>query len=356
MKVALVTGPFPRGRCGVGDYVDLLAESLRAKGLQAQVIDSGDWSLAKAAEHNRTLRSQDFDIVQIHYPALGFGKKFGPHALSLLRKCVITLHEASQSHPLRRLALLPFSVRPRHVIFFSEFEREYGLKWAPWISGISSVIPPPSNIRRVAHEGPRSMDEIVSFGLIRPNNGHDDLLEFAEHLKSSGMPVRLRIVGSPQSEKFIPYFNELKRKSQGLPIIWDDGLSEVEVAHRLARGSIAYLPYPGGAAELRSTLKAALLNGLAIITTRGLKTPANLEGVVRFAKSPREALEIAKYLLSNPQEIATVSRNAADYVREWTWERTAELHESVYRKILNENDMSVQPQRQSFAAGPHRRN
>ena len=331
MKVALVTGPFPRGQCGVGDYVDLLAQALNRRGVEAQVIDSGDWTLLNAAGMRRLLQRQGFDLVQIHYPSLGFGTSLGPQVLALLKKCVITLHEGSQSHPLRRLALLPFGVRPKHVVFFSNFEREYGLKWAPWLSHVSSVIPPPSNIRKVAYNGPRNLDEIVSFGLIRPGNGHGTLIEFATLLKASGLPLRLRIIGSTQSSKFVPYFEELRRKAEGLPIIWDHSLTEQEVGERLARASVAYLPYPEGAAELRSTLKAALLNGLAIITTRGTRTPGDLEGVVKFAGTAHEALETAQHLLADPRERETLARNAMHYVRDWTWERTAEDFEMVYR-------------------------
>jgi glycosyltransferase involved in cell wall biosynthesis len=334
MKIALVVGPFPRGQCGVGDYVDLLAESLNSRGVETHVIDSDNWGLLNSSNVHRSLKRQGFDLVQLHYPSLGFGSKLGVQALSLFRRCVITLHEGSQSRPLRRLALLPFSVRPRHVIFFSKFERDFGLKWAPWISNISSIIPPPSNIRRFPYAGPRNLGEVIFFGLIRPGNGYDSLLEFASLLTSGGPPLRLRLIGSLQSAKFTSYFEELQRRSRDLPIIWDHSLTEEQVAERLAKSAIAYLPYPGGAAELRSTLKAALLNGLAIITTRGDKTPSDLDGVVKFAENPRRAVEITRELLSSAAEREALSHKAENYVREWTWERTAELHERIYRSLL----------------------
>jgi glycosyltransferase involved in cell wall biosynthesis len=337
MKIALVTGPFPRGECGVGDYVVLLAEALNARGIQTHIIDSGNWKLLNSLELHRGLRRQEFDLVQIHYPSLGFGTNLGPQAVALLRKCVVTLHEASQSHLLRKLALFPFSLRPHHVIFFSNFERNFGLRWAPWISGISSVIAPPSNIRKFAYDGPRDLSEIVFFGLIRPGNGHESLIEFAMLLKASGLPLRIRAIGSPQSAKFAPYFEDLRKRAEGLPIIWDHGLSEEQIGERLARSCLAYLPYPGGAAELRSTLKAALLNGLAVITRRGTQTPSNLEGVVKFCDSPHEALETARFLLGSPEERAILARRATEYVHEWTWERTAELHEGIYRGVLRAN-------------------
>jgi glycosyltransferase involved in cell wall biosynthesis len=337
MKIALVTGSFPRGQCGVGDYVDLLAEALNTRGIDAHVIDSGDFRLRKSVGLHRALRDQHFDLIQLHYPSLGFGTNLGPQAIAILRRCVITLHEGSQSHFLRKLALVPFSFRPGHVIFFSNFERQFGLKWAPWLARVSSVIPPPSNIRKVPYQGERNLGEVVSFGLIRPRNGHDSLLEFAALLKFSDLGLRLRIVGSPQSAKFMAYFQDLQRRSEGLPVIWDHSLSEQQVAERLAKSCLAYLPYPDGAAELRSTLKSALLNGLAIITTRGAQTPSTLEGVVKFVQTPQQALETAGHLLNNPAERERLAHAAMHYVRDWTWERTAELHAAIYRNMLSTN-------------------
>jgi glycosyltransferase involved in cell wall biosynthesis len=335
MKVALFTGPCPRGQCGVGDYVALLADALNAIGIESQIIDSSDCGLLQAFGLHRAMQNQNFDIVQIHYPSLGFGTKLGPQAIALLRRCVITLHETSQVHILRRLAMIPFSLWPRHVIFFSSFERSYGLKWAPWLSGISSLIPPPSNIRKIESTGPRRLDEIVSFGLIRPGNGHDQILRLAALIKAAGLSLRIRVIGTPQSAKFIPYFEDLQKSSCDLPIVWEHGLGEEEVAKKLAVASIAYLPYPKGAAELRSSLKAALLNRLAIVTTRGTQTPRNLEGVVRFCRNPEEALDTIRTLLESPLERQRLADQAGQYVRDWTWERTAELHAEVYERILS---------------------
>jgi glycosyltransferase involved in cell wall biosynthesis len=334
MKVALLTGSFSRGACGVGDYAVLLADALNAISVETHLITSGDWSLLNALAFHRSLQSQGFDIVQIHYPALGFGTKLGPQGIALLRSCVVTLHEGSQSHLLRRVALLPFSVRPKHIIFFSDFERSFGLKWAPWISRISSVIPPPSNIPKWAQHGPRTLNEVVCFGLIRPGRGYDDILQLGELVKSAGLRLRIRAIGTPQSAKYLPYFEDLRARSASLPITWDHGLSDNEVAQKLASASIAYLPYPDGASELRSSLKAALLNSLAVVTTRGPHTPTNLEGVVEFCKNPDDALKVIRFLIEHPTERAILTSNAARYVKDWTWEHTAQLHAALYQKVL----------------------
>ncbi len=334
MKLALLTGCYPPGACGVGDYVALLADALNNIGIDTHVVTSGDWRLLCAFTMHRKFSAEHFDIVQIHYPSLGFGTNLGPQGIALLRNCVVSLHEASQSHPLRKLALLPFGIRPEHVIVFSQFERAFVLKWAPWLAAVTSIIPPPSNIRKSPYRGPRNLEEIISFGLIRPGRGHDEILKLGSLIKAANLPLRIRVIGTPQSDKFVPYFDALRQQSASLPIIWDSGLSEHEVAGKLASSSIAYLPYPNGAAELRSTLKAALLNGLAIVTTRGAHTPRNLGGVVEFSATPEEALRAIRFLIDNPQRRAVMGARARRYVKDWTWKRTAERHAEIYEGIV----------------------
>src|ERR1700719_4557504 len=157
MKVALVTGPCPPGGCGVGDYTMCLGNALKASGIETHVITSGDWNLLGVFKESRRLREQKFDIVHIEYPTVGFGTQLGSQGLSLLQSCVVTIHEASQRHILRKLALLPFAVRPEYMIFTNRFERRFAMTWAPWIACASSVIPVGSNIAVAAQGSSRTL-------------------------------------------------------------------------------------------------------------------------------------------------------------------------------------------------------
>ena len=187
MKVALIIGVCPPGLCGVGDYTACLDKALRIRGVESHVIASEDWNVSSVLRVRRNLREHNFDIVHIEYPTVGFGARLGPQALSLLRGCVVTIHEASQRHFLRKLALFPFSVRPEHIIFTSSFERQFATKWAPWISSVSSVIPVGSNIGVGARKGPRNLSEVVYFGLIMPGKGVEKVVELSRLIKSAGL-------------------------------------------------------------------------------------------------------------------------------------------------------------------------
>ncbi len=334
MKVALVTGPCPPGGCGVGDYTMCLANALNASGVETHVITSGDWNLLDVFKVSRRLREQKFEVVHIEYPTVGFGRKLGPQGLSLLQRCVVTIHEVSQRHILRKLALFPFAVRPEHIIFTSRFERRFATTWAPWISRASSVIPVGSNIAVAEQESPRTLTEIVHFGLIMPGKGLEQVLELGNLIRSAGLPLVVRIIGRVPL-KHAAYGDELRLKAAGLRIIWDHDLTEEQIAKRLAGASIAYLPYPDGASERRTTLQATLQSGLAVITTRGPHTPRDLEGVVRFCRTSEEALAAVNSLIQSPEETSRMAAKAVQYGQRSSWERIAKLHLEVYDSVLS---------------------
>lgn len=343
MKVALIIGVCPPGLCGVGDYTACLDKALRIRGVESHVIASEDWNVSSVLRVRRNLREHNFDIVHIEYPTVGFGARLGPQALSLLRGCVVTIHEASQRHFLRKLALFPFSVRPEHIIFTSSFERQFATKWAPWISSVSSVIPVGSNIGVGARKGPRNLSEVVYFGLIMPGKGVEKVVELSRLIKSAGLSLKVRMIGKAPL-RHVDYLERLRSETGHLPIIWDLDLREEQVAERLTDASIAYLPYPDGASERRTTLKAALLNGVAVVTTRSSQTPQTLGKAVKFCATAEDALAAIYHLLQHPEELARMATAAAYSGKRYTWERIAELHQRVYQGVLSRKVNRVQIQ------------
>jgi hypothetical protein len=241
VKVALITGDCPPGSCGVGDYTICLAHALHASGVEACVIKYGDWGLRSVFSVNQSLRGQNFDLMHIQYPTVGFGTKLGPQALSLLQSCVVTIHEASQRHILRKLALLPFTVRPERIIFTSRSERTFATTWAPWVARVSTVVPVGSNIGAGTSREPRAHNEIAYFGLIMPGKGLERVVDLSRLIKSAGLLLTVRIIGTAPP-RYSAYLARLQSETTHLPITWDLGLSEQQVAERLAQASIAYLP------------------------------------------------------------------------------------------------------------------
>jgi glycosyltransferase involved in cell wall biosynthesis len=336
VKAALVCGPCPPGACGVGDYTIRLAGALNQRGIEVEVISSGDLNLIGAVKHREERSGEKFDVVHIQYPTVGFGAALAPQGLALIRSSVVTIHEASGAHIFRKLALLPFSIRPKRLVFTSECERQFGIKWVPWISRISCVIPITSNISMFDGPTERSLDEILHFGLIMPNKGLESVVALGELVKASGLSFRIRILGSCPP-KYAAYFEDLKSKTSTLPITWDIGLSEQQVAKRLASSSVAYLPYPDGVSERRATFKAALLNGVTVITTRGRQTVSDFEDLVSFCANPKEALVAAQFLVENVAERAKLAERARRYARQFNWGSIAEAHLALYRDVLRKD-------------------
>lgn len=284
-------------------------------------------------ERLRDVRSLNPDLVHIQYPSVGFAAHLGPQALSLLKNCVVTVHEVSGAHILRKISLLPFSFRARHVIFPSCFERRFALRWAPWLSHRSSVIAIPSNIGGAERQQQRSPREIVHFGLIMPKKGLEQVIRLGELIQLSGLPFLIRIIGTVRPEH-TSYFLALRAGSSQLPIVWENGLNKDQVEEQLAASAVAYLPYPDGASERRATLKAALINGVAVVTTRGPHTPHDLDGCVCFVETPEEALAAVLNLFKKSEEREKLASKGIQYAAQHTWARVAERHSEVYYKLL----------------------
>jgi glycosyltransferase involved in cell wall biosynthesis len=315
---------------------------LKAIDVDAQVISDGDWGLSKFHQNELLLKSSNFDIIHIQYPTAGFGRSLGPQALSFLRSAVVTIHEASQRKLLRKLSLLPFTFWPEYLIFTDEFEQGFVHKWVPWTSRIrSGVIPVGSNIEATNSNTPRNHWEVVHFGLIMPKKGLEEVLELGRLIKESEAPVELTVVGHVPAG-YSKYLEKLMAAASGLPISWFHDLNDQQVANRLSRASIAYLPFPDGASDRRTTLKTALQCGLAVLTTNGPHAPSALTEVVRFCSTPKDAFNAVESLIANHAEIKRLSSKSLAYAVQFSWEVIAKRHAQIYEAVLR--------QRRSLAA------
>jgi glycosyltransferase involved in cell wall biosynthesis len=321
----------------VGDYTFHLADALIRSGAKVQVLRPLNSALFAAVE---AATKSGVDLIHIQYPTVGFGWTLAAQKLALMKACLVTFHEASHSHILRKLSLLPFCIRAKHLIFTSDYEREFLTKWAPWTRKTSSTIPIASNIAECDEVKQRVTDEILYFGRIMPHKGIENVIRLAELIQQSGLALRVRILGS-----CLPvhgsYLGHLKTEADGLPIMWEHDLNEKEIAERLAGASIAYLPYRDGVSERRATVKAMLSNGVAVLTTRGTHTPSAFNDLVCFCATPEEALAAALSLLSNHERTTSMVRSGKVYSEQFTWEHIAKKHMALYEKLV-----SPDPQRQ----------
>lgn len=334
MKVALITGPCPVGLCGVGDYTRMLATALERQGVHARAFESTGSALPLALRLKRAVADFAPDLVHLQYPTAGFGKGVVPHVFSMLHRVLLTIHELELTHWLRQVSCYPLAVLSQYIIFTCESNRKYALRWWPWLGQKSSVIPLGTNIPAAPNSGNRRVPaDVIHFGLMRPNKGIEDVLEFARLAHLEGLPLRVRMVGSfpPQHAE---YFSSVRKCAARLPVVWDLNLSCEAVSDRLARSTLGYFPFADGASERRTSLLAALANGVPVITTRGRFTPPELDGAVTYCESPEEAVQAARQIIDSPVVLKDLARRGRRYAARFTWESIARAHVEIYQRIV----------------------
>jgi glycosyltransferase involved in cell wall biosynthesis len=296
-------------------------------------LSGKSWRGRDAFQIRNRIEKLEPDIVHVQYPTVGYGHGLAPQLLSVLCPTVVTLHEVRHVNALRRLSLAAFGLRARRIVFTAQAERDYFVRFAPWLRGRTEVIPVGSSVPAVPARQPRREDEIVHFGLIRPAKGLEQVLELAGLIHERGFRLRVRVIGDipPKREA---YWLSLRRSSEALPIVWDIGASTSQVAEALASSRVGYLPFPDGASERRTSLLALLESGVATITTRGADTPTALRGAVAFAESPAAALEVIQRLHGDPGAAEQLSAEGRRYARRSSWERIAVTHRSLYGALL----------------------
>ena len=334
MRIIFITGSYPPDTCGVGDYAYRLAQALQACGMTVDIVSQKNWNLKNSLILVSHLNTYKSDIIHIQYPTVGYGYGLAPQAISLLRRCVVTLHEVSQAHVLRRLSLYPFTIRSSHVIFTSSHEQRYALRWAPWLRNRSSIIPIGSNIAAIHVNEKVERKEIVYFGLIRPNKGLEDVLQLASLIKENHKPFSIRIIGKLHPDS-MEYFNKLRLQTKTLPVHWCIGLTDYETADLLSHAEMAYVPYPDGVSERRGSLLALLANGVTVITTRGAQTPPTMEGVVIFVQNPQETLTLAEEIFSDKGLRKRYSAKSRAYAENFEWSRIASRHVEIYKRLVS---------------------
>lgn len=327
MKVCLITGSLPPEPCGVGDYTYRLYEALIKKNIDVELYKEKNWSFSKIFELRDKLKK--FDIVHLQYPTLGYGYSLGPHLLNLLKTMVITIHEASQAHILRFLSLSLFTFNSKHIVFTSEFERNYFLRFFPYIKNKSSIIPIGSNIPFENYKGARK-NEVIYFGLIAPNKNLEDFIELVKLIKEKNINLICRIIGKIRDKN---YYEQIYKKSINLPIVWSLELEDKEVAKLLSQAKFAYLPFPDGASERRGSLLATLGNGVVTITKKGKFTTKELAESIVIAQSPLDAFYAIVNLLNRDDVWNDFSERSKRYAHKFSWEFIADRHIDLYKKL-----------------------
>ena len=270
----IITGTYPPRKCGVGDYCQNLLSTPQAKDWKLYTDDN--WNISTLFQKIKEIKKSNSRVINIQYPTVGYGKSILPHILTIYltkihkKKVVITLHEYSQLGWKGKLAASLFLKFGTHIVFTTEFERQYAIKKHPRLKNNSSIIKIYSNILTKKEQPSfeeRSYD-MGYFGYIRPEKGLEDYIETAKNIQKTNPDFKAYIMGQTQDE-FCFYHKPLLDSLSDSNITLLLNQSNQEVSDILSQTKIAYLPYPDGLTERRGSFLASLLHHCIIVTTKG---------------------------------------------------------------------------------------
>jgi glycosyltransferase involved in cell wall biosynthesis len=344
MTVRLVSGSGPPDLCGVGDYTARLADALGTLGVDVDVVRQH-----RADRLGGVIAAQPrHAIVHLQYPTVGIGASPGP-LVGLLRRrnVVLTEHEYSYAHPLRRAMAVALGNACGQVIVTNQLERRRMSRWL-WRVPVS-VLPIPSNIPVSMAARPRVPGQPLAaerpftlgwFGIVRPDQGLGQFLELAERLLAGGQAVRIVVIGGWHARD-AEAVAALRTRTRRWPIRWTGRLDELAVSAELASLDAAYLPYPDGISERRASALALFGHGVPVLSTLGEATTDELAGCVLAAAGPEHAAQRLGQLDRAGQQ--QLIGRAAAYAARRSPARLAEQHLAIYQAVLCRQAGPLQP-------------
>lgn len=331
-RVAIVVKTKPGWKSAITDSARLLAAALAEEGAACDFVAWEDWGFLGIRRLRHRLKDLGCEIVHLQFPS-GTGYSFRAGLFALTTPSVVTLHEGIHYGPVRgRLKVLPYTLRSR-MLFFSEAEQAYVNRWAPWTRGRSAFMRLPALVA-VSPGETRNEGEICVFSQIRRDKGLEEVVELGRLIREQDLPWRIRVAGY-LVERDAPYFAHLQAMAEGLPVAWSTNLSDGEVASFLGTASIAYLPFPDGGAERRSSLTATMASGTPVVTTQGRETTPEIKSAVRIAGTPAEAIATIGQILGDPLEWARLSDAGLVYAAGTSSREVAAASLGLYRQVTS---------------------
>ena len=336
----MIVGSYPPESCGVGGYVARLEAELQNRTVKVETLHEGPWTLAAFFARRRAIRKHASKlrarILHFQYPSVGFGRSLAAPFLALaLRllgfRIVTTIHEASQVHPLRRLALIPFFIASHAVVFTNSHELNYTARFIPGLRGKATVIPVGSTIQTGGGSKVQPANEVLYFGLIRPEKGIEKFIEVAKLAALQKSLVKFRIVGA-RDPRFQSYYEGL-RSDGADSVAWTLDGPETAVAETLSRAHYAYFPFPDGASDRRTSLMAALVNRVAVLTTEGRFTADEMSRRLQplaIEHTADEALARIESEMFNENQLRHRQSEAFTVSCLYAWSTITDLHIALY--------------------------
>lgn len=322
MKIAIPNDPSYTGKCGVTDYTRALISGLREYGCLVEEM--------KISEISKIFPFMKRDaILHLQYPSLDSRYSLLPHLFSRAsNNFVITLHETQTLNKIRRLSFPLF--KPAACIVTNDYDFFWAEKIFPLVNVSKIPLAPPFELKNFKFPDKYGPLKIVYFGLIRNDKGLGHVVDLSNLLSRLRPDVELHIVcGNPrldQMENFLSFKSQLSPSTK-LHV----GASNDALPQLLAKFDMAYLPFPNGADENRSSLLSLISLGVVPITYASERTPERFKKLLPICKSPLEAIN----LIPKSRELLSSSiNNALMLASNYTWDLIVRRHVVMYENLL----------------------
>lgn len=322
MKIIIPNNYAFAEKCGVAAYTHALAVKLRESGYS--VIEPKISNMSQIFSYIK----RD-TILHLQYPSLDSRFSLLPHVYSHISKnCIITFHETKTLTNIRRLCIPFFD--PAACVVTNDYDFEHATTIFPRVNIVKIPLAPPFDSGEFKFSGKVGALKIVYFGLIRNDKGLDHVVEFSNLLAKLRPDVELHIVcGTPRSDQtnnFISFKNQLSSNTK-----IHVGTPSPELPNLLSQFDMAYLPFPNGADENRSSLLSLISLGVVPITYASERTPEKMRKLLLTCKSALEAV----HLIPVSRELLRASIiDTLSLASNYSWDLVVRKHSEIYDDVI----------------------
>ncbi len=406
-SILMVTGEYPPALGGVGDYTELLCSHLSALGARVSVLtragvdarvaasDAGNvpvlrtirnWGPGSWGQITSAAAGCHAQVVHIQYQAAAYGMNPGVNTLpAYLRarlprvKVVTTFHDLRVPYLFPKAGILRGGAiramdRLSHATVVTNQTDLVGLQGAAsrgrqrsrgrWLIPLGSNVEnaPPAEFDRAEWRGRFGADAatlvIAYFGFLNSSKGVDLLIEAVARLRDRGIAVKLLIIGGETGESDPTNRVYADRIRQDIAsrhidpyVHWTGFALPQQVSAYLLSSDLCVLPFRDGVSLRRGSLLAALVHGLAVVTTASERPEPllrNGENVVMVKREdPLDIADTVEYLWRDEAMRQRLSEGAMTLAAGFQWPDIAARHLELYAALL-----ARRPERRWRRAGP----
>ena len=361
MKILIICGSYPPIKCGVGDYTFGLANALvKISGIEIGILTSCDaqlvtynngspqifpvipeWKMENLRKIIQVIYSYRPDIIHIQYPALGYTvilMRLLPLLLAFKKIPIVQtwhehLNECSMVGWINLLACKALIyVRNDFIASLPAWVNIFFKKIPKFFIPNASVIPPvflsEIQILNLKNTLSPSKKIVCFFGFVNPNKGVDQLFEIIDPKK---FHLLLICDLDPLNHYQKIIIEHAKDKLWVNNVTITGYLSDKKIGEFFLAADAVIFPFPEGAGDWNSSLKAAQASGVFTLATTKNQSLIGYNEVSNTYYVPCNDIGL---MASIVEEYAgrRIAPNLTD-----DWQEIALKHYSVYRQVLEDS-------------------